>query len=261
MKFDMHCHTKEGSIDAKVDIVSYAKELIKKGYDGMLVTDHNSYKGYEKWLSSGAKMEYFKNFTVLKGIEYDTKDGGHTLVILPDHVNCSLLEKRGLSLSALITLVHKLDGIIGPAHPYGTGYFAFMNTKLSKKCSHFLSEFDFIETCNSGIHPLANKRATLLAQIHDKPQTAGSDAHHMYSVGTAATNVRQAIHSNNDLIRMIRLAHTSGQEMFKPLIYKNAYKKPNELIKQLGIVGYYLYNKLCAFLYLPARIVHITKYQ
>ena len=49
LKIDMHCHTAEGSIDARVGIVDYVKELINKGVDGMLVTDHNSYKGYEHW--------------------------------------------------------------------------------------------------------------------------------------------------------------------------------------------------------------------
>lgn len=42
MKIDMHCHTKEGSIDAKVSIEQYIKKLISNGFDGMLVTDHNS---------------------------------------------------------------------------------------------------------------------------------------------------------------------------------------------------------------------------
>ena len=43
MKLDMHCHTKEGSIDAKVPIQEYITKLVKEGFDGMLVTDHNSY--------------------------------------------------------------------------------------------------------------------------------------------------------------------------------------------------------------------------
>ena len=49
MKFDMHCHTKEGSMDGKVPIEDFIGELIRKGFDGMLVSDHNSYNGYRKW--------------------------------------------------------------------------------------------------------------------------------------------------------------------------------------------------------------------
>ena len=36
MKLDMHCHTKEGSIDAKVPIQEYITKLVKEGLDGML---------------------------------------------------------------------------------------------------------------------------------------------------------------------------------------------------------------------------------
>ena len=44
MKFDMHCHTAEGSLDGKVKIEEYIRILRDNGFDGMLVTDHNSYR-------------------------------------------------------------------------------------------------------------------------------------------------------------------------------------------------------------------------
>ena len=45
VKFDMHCHTAEGSVDAKISIDDYINILRKKGFGGMLVTDHDSYGG------------------------------------------------------------------------------------------------------------------------------------------------------------------------------------------------------------------------
>ena len=38
MKIDMHCHTKEGSIDGKVPIEEYIRLLKNQGFGGMLVT-------------------------------------------------------------------------------------------------------------------------------------------------------------------------------------------------------------------------------
>ena len=35
MKLDMHCHTKEGSIDAKVPIQEYITKLVKEGLYSM----------------------------------------------------------------------------------------------------------------------------------------------------------------------------------------------------------------------------------
>ena len=61
----MHCHTKEGSIDAKVPIQEYITKLVKEGFDGMLVTDHNSYDGYRKF-EKIAKNLHLENFIYKK---------------------------------------------------------------------------------------------------------------------------------------------------------------------------------------------------
>ena len=59
VKFDMHCHTAEGSVDAKVNIEDYIEILRSKGFGGMLVTDHDSYGGYEAYVNSGKKYDDF----------------------------------------------------------------------------------------------------------------------------------------------------------------------------------------------------------
>ena len=52
MKIDMHCHVKEGSIDSKVSLEDYITLLKKKGFQGMVITDHNTYNGYRYWKGS-----------------------------------------------------------------------------------------------------------------------------------------------------------------------------------------------------------------
>ena len=116
MKFDMHCHTKEGSLDGKVMIEEYIRRLKEMGFGGMLVSDHNSYDGYREWKNSLKGKEY-TDFVVLKGVEYDTLDCGHMLVIMPVGMKLRILEMRGLPIAALIKIVHHYGGIIGPAHP------------------------------------------------------------------------------------------------------------------------------------------------
>ena len=68
MKFDMHCHTKEGSPDAKVSISEYVEKLAELGFGGMLVSDHDSYDGYREWQEIKQYSPY-KDFVFLKGIE------------------------------------------------------------------------------------------------------------------------------------------------------------------------------------------------
>lgn len=251
MKFDLHCHTKEGSLDAKVSIVDYINKLIEVGFDGMLVTDHNSYKGYEYYKSIAASLRLPRPFVVLKGIEYDTSDGGHILVILPDHIHSPLLEKRGMKTAQLIELVHRLGGILGPAHPYGNGFFAHMHTKAARaslKLKKELYPFDFVETFNSCMHPLSNEKARLLAIKYRLPSFAGSDAHRMDAIGTAFTDFEENIRCNNDLIRAVKEKHViiASREPI-PGVFHNQHWP----LKQILIWGYYFYNKFGVLRHFP----------
>ena len=85
MKFDLHCHTKEGSLDSKVSVREFADKFMKLGFDGFMISDHNSYKGCKAWDRIKHEPKY-SSLTVIRGIEYDTKDAGHVLVIMPDDV-------------------------------------------------------------------------------------------------------------------------------------------------------------------------------
>lgn len=256
MKFDMHCHTKEGSIDAKVDIESFIRNLKRKGFDGMLVTDHNSYKGYRKWKESNADSS--AAFTVLKGVEYDTRDGGHVIAVLPDGVHCKLLELRGLSLAKLEEIVHHLGGILGPAHPYGTGFFALMNNWWVRRHKEIIDKFDFIETWNGCTHFKSNKKAKKLADEYKKPQFAGSDAHREQKIGMAYTVFDRAVHCNDDLIRLIKEKANVIAEGFA---LERDDKKENKILKILGVVGYWFYNKTGAIFYSLARKRETSKYE
>lgn len=251
MKFDMHCHTKEGSIDARVDIETYIKKLISEGFDGMLVTDHNSYDGYRKWKDMAQKLgeELEKPFTVLKGIEYDTRDAGHMIAVLPDEIHCKLLEVRGMTVNELEKLVHNLGGILGPAHPYGTGFFALMNTKFGKKNKDIVHKFDFIETFNACNHTIANVKAKALASKYKKPGFAGSDAHFMSVVGSAFTEFEKEIKNNNDLIKLVK---EKARTMADGTLLEK-YQRNNLIKKYPGVVGYWVYNKVGALIYTPAR--------
>ena len=73
MKIDMHCHVREGSIDSRIAIEEYIRRLQEKGIDGMLVTDHDTYNGFRYW-KNHIKGKKYRDFVVLKGIEYDTVD-------------------------------------------------------------------------------------------------------------------------------------------------------------------------------------------
>lgn len=245
MKFDMHCHTKEGSIDAKVGLETYVRKLVSLGYDGMLVTDHNSYKGHDQWERLRARIlsAEGKPFVVLRGIEYDTRDAGHMLVILPERVRSRIFTVRGLKGRQLIKRVHELGGIVGPAHPYGNGFFALMNTRLGKRNEHLMHSFDFVESFNACVKPFQNKLAKRLAQRYHKPEFGGSDAHRLEVIGSAYTEIEGSIRNNDDLIRAVRwrvpmTADGDWEDKVR--------RKPRKAVEELSVIGYWIYNKVFA---------------
>ena len=139
---------KEGSPDSKVPLDEYITKLKEHGFDGMLITDHDTYKGYRHW-KYNMKGKVHEDFVVLKGIEYDTCDGGHIICIMPEGVKMRLLELRGLPVAALIDFVHRHGGILGPAHPCGEKYLSFTNTKKYYQAPEIMKRFDFIEAFNA----------------------------------------------------------------------------------------------------------------
>ncbi len=241
MKFDMHCHTAEGSVDAKVPVAKYIAKLQKLGFDGMLISDHNSYKGYRYW-KENIKGKMFQDFVVLKGIEYDTIDAGHILVIMPENVDLKILELRGLPVLLLIDIVHRFGGILGPAHPCGERYLSITNTRKHRHQLKVMKYFDFIEGFNACEETEDNIRARGIAKEFRLPPTGGSDSHKIECVGKAFTEFNGEIRCESDLIRLIRekgrFACRCGGERFYGTT-KDKLGKANRLL----VESFWFYNR------------------
>lgn len=203
MRFDMHCHTKEGSLDGKVPIEEYVAILKGKGFDGMLVSDHDSYKGYREWerVHGGSSRG---DFVVLKGVEYDTIDAGHILVIMPEGARLKILELRGLPVLFLIEIVHRNGGILGPAHPCGEKYLSITNTRRHRNQLAVMDQFDFLEGFNACESHESNARAMEIADKYRMAVFGGSDAHKADCVGLGFTDFRGRIRRESDLIRLVK---------------------------------------------------------
>ena len=251
MKIDCHCHTRRGSIDAKVGIEEYAGILKSQGFGGMLVTDHNSYSGYYGWEKVLEKTHRFDDFVVLQGIEYDTRDAGHILVIMPDGVNMHLFETRGMKMRQLIETVHEFGGILGPAHPFGNRPFSFAGHPKMMTDLHILEQIDFIEAFNTCEPAVSNQMAALLARSLGKPAFGGSDSHRRADVATAFTEFSVPIRCNDDFIRAVRdrqVAACGGTERDK--------KKKAE--HALGFL-YRVYNNSLWVMRTPSRVRQLRR--
>lgn len=255
MRFDMHCHTKEGSPDGKLTLIRYVSLLKEKGYQGMLLTDHNSYEAY-RYYQTHKRHPAFKDFTVLKGVEYDTNDGGHILVIMPETINLALLELRGMPVSTLIRLVHFFGGILGPAHPCGEKYMSLCNTRYYKKNPSIIKEFDFMETFNACETDTVNLKAATLASRYHLPGFGGSDSHKLESVGCAYTDLPDYIRTESALITYIQK---------KAPICCGGHHFPHTLRDRIGrlnnlfVYSFWLYNKTGSLLCRRRRNLSIPR--
>lgn len=198
MKIDTHTHTKEGSIDSIASINKTIEILKEKEYDGMIVTDHNSYEGYKK-ISNNVK-----DFVVIKGIEYDTKDAGHMIIILPTDKDVDIFTYKGMGVKDTIKIVKNLGGIIGPAHPFDFSRLGMFNNIKWLTNPEIIREFDFIEGFNSCGSVLGNHQSKLLAKKFNKPMFGGSDSHKLISVGKAHTILPEKINNEDELIELTK---------------------------------------------------------
>ena len=80
MRFDLHCHVKGGSVDSRVTLERFIELLQIQNFNGIMITNHNSYRACRYWDRIKDDTKY-KDFVVLRGIEYDTRDAGHFIVV------------------------------------------------------------------------------------------------------------------------------------------------------------------------------------
>lgn len=241
MRLDMHCHTKEGSLDGKIPISEYIQILKSKGFQGMLVTDHDSYNGFREYRDQ-LKGET-GDFVVLKGIEYDTIDAGHILVILPEHVKLVLMECRGLPVRMLQDIVHSHGGILGPAHPCGERHLSITRTRAFRRNPGIMEHFDFLEAFNSCESKESNLEARRLAYQYKLPMFGGSDSHHPDCVGTAYTEIKEDITTESELIKYIR---EKKETSFGGEYYQKTVKGRLGVFNHVLVESFWFYNRFAS---------------
>ena len=247
MKLDMHCHTKEGSPDCKLGLLENIELLKQKGFHGMLITDHDSYKAYRYYQKLPRKP---KNFVVLKGIEYDTIDAGHMLIIMPTGLKLPILELRGLPVVLLIEIVHRYGGIIGPAHPCGEKFLSIRSTLRNRMNAIIYNKFDFIEGYNACEDADSNMRAMRLAKEYDLPCFGGSDSHKANGAGFGYTILQENISNETDLINYIRSGKAT---MVGGTHYEHTTKAKLGRVNKVLVYSFWFYNRFCALLRRKAR--------
>ena len=178
LNIDLHTHSFFSG-----DGVSTPEELIAaargRGLHGIALTDHNTCEGIDYLTRRGlirADGLPVNGFLVIPGVEVSTADG-HLLCL-----GVTLPNMKGVPAMEVCQAIHARGGLAIPPHPFDYLRSAIHGPVLRALPSDAVEVFNAATTFQS-----CNRKAYDYAQTTGLPMTAGSDAHHEDSIGTAYT--------------------------------------------------------------------------
>ena len=216
LKIDLHLHTifSRDSFIRPEQAVIQAQAL---GLNGFALTDHDSIESH-----------YFtsKNpeFIIIQGIEVSSSDG-HILAL-----GVRELIPSGLTAEETVDRIHQIGGLAIAAHIMRSS----KNT-IQKDLLRNLNRFDALETVNSGALLSGSFRSSRgFAQEIGRPETAGSDAHVLGTVGRAFSEVDCEAPSAENILKAVKQGRTTPRGQTD--LWANRLKKISlKLRKKLGV--------------------------
>ena len=213
-RYEMHIHTSPCS-GGGADICDHIDALMKKGYSGMVVTNHfyfgdnriNRSLPWESFVDAYRQdylygLEYAKklDFDLLFGLEEHVGNGLEILIygITPDFLTAHP-ELKKASAEKYADAVHSAGGVLYQAHPYRDR--SYIKTPGPLNCLHML---DGIEVYNAGNEQEWNEKARMLADELGLACIGGSDAHQPDKAGRSGIAAKERIRNNGDLVRILK---------------------------------------------------------
>jgi len=174
MKIDFHCHSYH-SKDGISSPEKLIKNALKRGLDGLALTDHDTAGGWKKAKETAEKL---KAILVL-GQEIKIKKGKKTVGEILGYFLKEEIRPKGKTIEEIIREIKKQGGIAIIAHPYHW-------RKPFKELEKYKNLVDGVEVYNSRSQSKKGNRKTLdFAQKNNLSMVAGSDAHSCFEVGNA----------------------------------------------------------------------------
>lgn len=197
--WETHMHTSETSRCATNTAAEMVQAYRDAGYHGVIITDHfvNGYststapgpwhkrmdrflKGYRAAKAYGDSID----MPVLLGLEFTHEAADFLTYGIDEDFLYDQKDLGGITPDELVARVHAAGGFISQAHPFRSAWY--MPANVAKRWDIV----DAIEVFN-GSHRPENRewddQALAMAQAHSLLETAGSDAHSIRQVATAAT--------------------------------------------------------------------------
>jgi len=204
MKFDLHSHTIYSSknkwpFESIIKPIDLVKIAIKRGLNGIAVTDHDTLEGASECLKIVRQRKL--NLEIISGIEISSKEG-HIIGLCIEEWD----KNKKMSVEEAIDTITDVGGVTIAAHPFSSNPF---RKSIGKVIGRF--DFDGIEVLNYRTSKKDNQLALNTVDGFKIGITAGSDAHKLSDIGKVWT------FSDDDIIQSILKGKTKvfGEEMSK----------------------------------------------
>lgn len=185
MKYDLHSHSKYSS-DGILDPKKIIKVAVKRGLDGIAITDHNTIKG-----GLEAKKYETDDFKVIIGSEVMTTRGEIIGLFLSEEIKSN-------DFHGVIEEIRDQNGIVVVPHPFDKMRSSSFNIKKED-----IKHINNIEILNSRcVNEKYNHIAATFAKSNNLGAIGGSDAHFANEIGhagiiTETEDIREAILKND----------------------------------------------------------------
>lgn len=174
MKIDFHCHSYY-SKDGICSPEKLLKTALKKGLDGIALTDHDTTCGWKEAIEAAKKLKA----VLILGQELKIKKGGKIIGEILGYFLKEEINSEGKNIEEIIQEIKKQGGIAIIPHP-------FYWKKPFRDLEKYKNLVDGIEIFNSRSQTKrGNKKSFDFAQKNNLPMTAGSDAHSCFEIGNA----------------------------------------------------------------------------
>ena len=172
MKIDLHCHSYY-SYDGVCPPRKMLKTALKKGLDGIAITDHDTDKGWDEAIKAAKELNIF----VILGEEIKTREGDILGLFLKQET-----KGKGEDSIKVIKKIKAQGGIAVIPHPFH--FCESFKADLRK----YVDLIDGIEVFNARLpFSFADKKALEFAKKYNIAMTGGSDAHYHSGIGDAYT--------------------------------------------------------------------------
>lgn len=217
MLVDLHSHSRYSDGTATLEDIETA---CRKRHIGVALTDHNEIRGSIRLIERG-------HICNIPAIEVGTVEGLEFLIYFPtpaaleDYFVRSvepwllsrfMVRSKAKSLAA-IDDAHEAGGYVSLAHPFAPGrksidFHRKKGDAQSKFVDRVLDGVDAIELFNGGVLRRSNTQAGRFSSGFGKAVTAGSDSHHITTLGSCG--VRFETNESPELVGLFQSLSTNG---------------------------------------------------